>query len=133
MKSRHALVRDTYRKSIRSTREFMQICKQRAIEVSPDQKALLLNCFKLQNLLMDQRAMRFEYLLKSKSRDCAIFKSLDEIDERLDKDWIAAEEGALKQSNLHYGAISQEIAEIQSKWDSEALTTPLRVLDQDPQ
>jgi hypothetical protein len=45
MKSRHALVRDTYRKSIRSTREFMHICKQRAIEVSPDQKALLLNCF----------------------------------------------------------------------------------------
>jgi hypothetical protein len=133
IRSRHVRVCDTYRKNMKRFRAFTVFCKQRAIEISPDQKPLLLNCFKLWDLLSDQRAIRFEYLLKSKSLDCPIFKSMDEIDERLDKDWDATEEDALKKSNSHYRDISQEIAEIQSKWDSEALTAPLRVLDQDPQ
>ena len=62
-------------------------------EVSPDQKSLLPNCFRLQNLLIDQRSIRFRFLLKSKSLDCAVFNSLDELDQRLDKNWNAAEEG----------------------------------------
>jgi hypothetical protein len=101
LKSRHALVRDTYRKYMKRFREFTVFCERRAIEVWPDQKPLLLNCFKLWDLLMDQRAIRFEYLLKAQSLDCAIFKSLDEIDERLDKDWDVIEEGILKKSNAH--------------------------------
>ena len=44
LKSRHALVRDTFRSSIRSARQFTHICKARATEASPDQKSLLLNC-----------------------------------------------------------------------------------------
>lgn len=127
------MVRDTYRKSMQSYREFTNLWERRAIEVSPDQKPLLLNCFRLQNLLMDQRAIRFEYLLKSKSMDCAIFKSLDEISERLDKDWTATEEGDLKESNSNYRDICQEIDDIQSKWDSDSLTAPLKAVEQDPQ
>jgi hypothetical protein len=92
LKSRHALVRDTYRKNMKRFREFTVFCEQRATAVSPDQKPLLLNCFKLWDLLMDQRAIRFEYLLETRSLDCAIFKSLDEIDERLDKDWDVTED-----------------------------------------
>jgi hypothetical protein len=93
LKSRHALMRDTYRDYVKSTREFMRVAEQRALEVSPDQKSLLLNCFRLQNLLIDQRSIRFRFLLKSKSLDCAVFNSLDELDQRLDKNWNAAEQG----------------------------------------
>jgi hypothetical protein len=133
MKGRHALVRDAYRKSMQSYREFTNLWEQRAIEVSPDQKPVLLNCFRLQNLLMDQRAIRFEYLLKSKSLDCAIFESLDEIAERLDKDWNATEEGALKECNSHYSDLSREIYDIQSKWAPDALAAPLKAVEQDPE
>lgn len=41
--------------------------------------------------------------------------------------------GSVKTKQLHYRDVCQEIKDIQSKWDSEALTDPLRVLDQDPQ
>jgi hypothetical protein len=132
MKSRHALVRDTYRKNLNRFRGFTVFCEQRAIEISPDQKPLLLNCFKLWDLLIDQRAIRFEYLIKSKSLDCSIFKSLDEIDERLDKDWDLTEEDALKKSNERYTSICQEMVDIKSKWDSDSLTAPLKTFEQDP-
>jgi hypothetical protein len=55
LKSRHALVRDTFRKDMKSTREFMSLFEQRAIVVSPDQEPVLRNCFRLQNLLINQR------------------------------------------------------------------------------
>jgi hypothetical protein len=77
--------------------------------------------------------MRFEYLLKSKTLDCAVFKSLDEVSQRLDKNWKATEEGALKESNSLYCGICQEIADIKSKWDSDSLTAPLRAVQLDPQ
>ena len=126
MRSRHSLVRDTYRKNMKRFREFTAFCEQRAIEISPDKEPLLLNCFKLWDLLIDQRANRFEYLLKSKCLDCSIFKSLDEIDERLDKDWDVTEDDILKKSNTHYTSICQEIADIKSKWDPYSLTHPSR-------
>jgi hypothetical protein len=50
---------------------------------------------------MEQRSTRFEYLLTFKSVDCAIFKSLDGIAGRLDKDWDATEECDLERSNAH--------------------------------
>jgi hypothetical protein len=108
MKSRHAMVRDTYRKCMKSSRDFSKLMEKRALIVSPDQRPVLLNCFRLQDLLMEQRAIRFEFLLKSRSLDCALFKSLDEISQRLDKDWCAAEEGALKESNSHYGDLLEK-------------------------
>jgi hypothetical protein len=132
-KSRHALVRDIYRSAIRSTREFMHICKERATEVSPNQKALLLKCFTLQDLLLDQRSIRLEYLLKTKAIDCAVFKSLDAIDELLDRGLKQQEEDALKKSNPNYSDICQEIVDIRSKWESVALTAPLKSIETDPQ
>jgi hypothetical protein len=78
----------------------------------------------------DQRPIRFEYLLKTQSLDYPIFKSLDEVSKRLDKGWKATEEGALKKSNSHYGDICQEIADIQSKWDSDSLSAPLKAVEQ---
>jgi hypothetical protein len=131
-KSRHALVRDTYLKDMKSTREFMNLFEQRAILMSPDQELVLRNCFRLQNLLIDQCLIRFKCLLKSKSLDCAVFNSLDELDQRLDKNWTAADEEVLNKSNSHYTGICQEIADIWSKWDAESLTEPLKVVEQDP-
>jgi hypothetical protein len=131
LRTRHALVRGTYREDMKSTREFMKVFEQRAILMSPDQEPVLRNCFRLQNLLIDQRLLRFKFLLKSKSLDCAIFKSLDELDQRLDKDWTATEECDLEKRNSHYTGICQEIADIQSKWEAESLTAPLEAVEQD--
>jgi hypothetical protein len=96
LKTLRAIVRDIYRKYLKSSRNFMQLAEQRAIEVSPDQKPHLLNCFRLQHLWAEQRSIRFQHLLKSKSCDCALFKSLDEISQRLDKDWSAEEDSVLQ-------------------------------------
>ena len=131
LRTRHALVRDTYLKDMKSIREFMKLFEQRAILMSPDQEPVLRNCFRLQNLLIDQRLIRFKFLLKSMSLDCAIFKTLDELDQRLDKDWNAAEEGDLEKGNSHYSGLCQEIADIRSKWDAESLAAPLEAVEQD--
>jgi hypothetical protein len=131
--SRRALVRDTYRNDLKSTRDFMKLAERRALEVSPEHSVVIRNCFRLQDLLSERCAVRFEYLLKSKSLDCAIFNTLDEVSERFDKDWGATEEGALKKSNAHYCDICQEIEAIQSKWDPDSLTAPLLAVQQDPQ
>jgi len=133
LRSRRALVRDTYLEALKSTRDFMKVAELRSLEVWREHSVVLRNCFRLQDLLSEQRANRFEFLLKSRSFDCALFKSLDEIDQRLDKDWDTAEEGALKECNPHYRDICQEIGEIQSKWDSESLTAPLNAVEKDPQ
>jgi hypothetical protein len=95
LKSRHALVRDIYRKYLKATAEFTQVMEHRALQVSPDHKATLQNCFRLQHLLIEQRMIRFEYLLKSRTLDCAAFKTLGEVSERLDKNWDGREEAAI--------------------------------------
>ena len=133
LKSRAALVRDTYREYMDSTRENSKITEQRALAVSPDHKTALLNCFRLQDLLRERATLRFEFLIKTQSFNCAPYKSLDAISERLDTGWTEAEEGAIKESNAHYKDVSREIADIRSKWDPDSLTAPLRALTQDSQ
>jgi hypothetical protein len=133
MRSRRAIVRDAYRKYLKSTRYFMKWAGERAVKVAPDQSAALLKCFRMQVLMNEQQSIRFESLLKSNFRDWALLKSLDAIAQRLGKDWSAAEDEALIQRNSHYRDVSQEIKDIQANWDFDSLTEPLRVLDQDPQ
>ena len=65
--------------------------------------------------------------------DWAIFKTLDGLDQRLDKDWNAAEEDELTKREARYIGICQEIADIRLKWDVESLTAPFKAVEQDPQ
>ena len=131
MKSRGAMVRDIFRKYLDSNRENSKITERRALAVSPDQERVLLNCFRLQDLLMERTKIRFEFLIKTKLLDCAPYKSLDAISERLDQEWTEADESVIKKSNSHYGDLSREIDDIRSRWDPDSLTDPLRALTQD--
>jgi len=124
-------VRKTFRRYMQSCRKNMKIIEQRALALSPDHSLALRNCFRLQYLLSERRRSRFEFLLDTKSIDCALFKSLDEIAERVDKGWTEAEEGAIKERDPHYRDISREIAGIQSRWVPDLLTVPLRRLMHD--
>jgi hypothetical protein len=133
LKSRRAMVRDVFREYLKSRRDFMKWAGHRAIGIAPDHSAALLKCFHLQALMNEQQSIRFDFLSKSKSVDFALFKTLDEVSQRLLKDWSAAEEEALEKRNPHYCHVSQEIKDIQSNWDADSLTAPLRVLDQDPE
>jgi len=125
-KDRAARVRDTFREYLTSCRGHTKTIAQRALAVSsPGQEPLLRNCFRFQSLLIERQSMRFNFLLKSKAIDCALFESLDDIGARLDKDWMEAEEGAIRERNPHYGDVSGEIEAIKSHWDADALTAPL--------
>jgi hypothetical protein len=89
-KNRASIVREVFREYMESCRENTKITEQRALEVSPDQKPVLLNCFGLQHLLREQLTNRFEHLLTTNALDCALFKSLDNIQRRLDQGWTEA-------------------------------------------
>ena len=132
-KRRGARVRDIYREYLKYCHANSKITEQRALAVSPDQKLALRNCFRMQDLLRVQHIIRFEFLLEIHSLDCALFKSLEEIEQRLHEGWTEAEEGVLKEFNSHYSAVSREITEIRSKWPPNSLTYPLQALQQDPE
>lgn len=130
-KKRATIVREVFREYMESCRESTKITEQRALEASPDHIPILLNCFRLQHLLLERLTIRFEYLLTTKSLDCAPFNSLDDLQKRLDQGWTEAEEVAIKKGNSHYCDISREIGTIQLEWLPDSLTTPLRELMRD--
>ena len=99
--------------------------------MSPDQEPILLNCFRLQHLLRERLTIRFEYLLTTNALDCAQFKSLDDIQKRLDQEWTEAEEAAVKTGDAHYCDVSRDIEVIHSRWVLDSLTVPLRELMKD--
>jgi hypothetical protein len=132
-KDRAARVRNIFREYLTASRDHTEIIAQRALAVAlPDQEPLLRNCFRMQALFIERHTMRFGFLLKSKAIDCLLFKSLDDITARLDKDWLEVEEHAICARNSHYKDVMREIEAIQSHWDAEALTVPLQRLHQDP-
>jgi hypothetical protein len=128
-KNRAARVRDTFREYLTSCRDHTGIIARRAPAVSPaGQEPVMRDCFRLQTIFIEGQAMRFDFLLKSKTIHCARFKSLDDIGARLDKEWMEAEEGAIRERNPHYGNVSREIDAIQSRWGADAAAK----LHQDP-
>src|SRR5450631_3602818 len=127
-KNRGARVRDTFRKYLKASHANSKFTERRALEVSPDQKLALLNCFRLQDLLRERETIRFEFLLEIHSLDCFLIKSLEEMEQRLDHGWTDAEEGVLKEINLHYGGVSRDITEMRSKGIPNSLTDPLGAL-----
>jgi hypothetical protein len=130
-KKRATVVREVFREYMELCRENTKIAERRALEASPDHVPTLLNCFRLQHLLRERLTIRFEYLLTTKSLDCAPFNSLDDIQKRLDQGWTEAEEMAIKEGNSHYCDISREIEAIQLRWLPDSLTAPLRELMRD--
>jgi len=130
-KSRATVVQEVFRKYVESYRQYLKIAARRAIELSPDRELAWQNVFRLQHLLKEREALRFEYLFGRDKFDGVTLSSLSNIAARLDNGWSEPEEAELKESLSIYGSISREIEDIQSKWDSNALGDSSRVVDQD--
>lgn len=130
---RATVVRDTYTKYVESYRKYLKAAERRAIELSPERKVAWQTVFRLQRLLNERQASRFEYLFGRGKFDDVTWKSLSSITERLDKGWSEAEEAELKENVSSYRDASLEIAEIQSNWDSNVLGGSSRIVDQDQQ
>jgi hypothetical protein len=133
LRSRRALLRNTFRKSQASYLEFVATAEQCALRLSPDFKLAWQNVYQLQRLLKEQQSIRFEYLLKVRHLDCSRFESLDAIVERLDAGWTDAEESALRTLDARYNKISLEIADIRSKWKPYAVGQSFKTLENDPE
>ena len=133
LRSRRTLLRNTFRKSQASYLEFLQVAEQCALRVSPEFKLAWQNVYRLQRLLMEQRTIRFEYLLETRVLDCSLFETLDAIAERLDAGWTDAEEMAVQACDAHYSGISLQIADIRSNWDPHAVGESFEILEQDPE
>jgi hypothetical protein len=82
---------------------------------------------------MEQRTIRFEYLLETRVLDCSLFETLDAIAERLDAGWGDAEEVAVQACNAHYSEISLAISDIRSKWKAFAVGESFKMLENDPE
>jgi hypothetical protein len=130
-KKRATIVREIFREYMESCCENTKIMEQRALESSPGYEPIILICFRLQHLLSERLTIRFEYLVSTDSLDCARFKSLDDVQKRLDQEWTEAEEAAVKAGDARYSDISREIEAIQFKWVPDSLTVPLQKLMQD--
>jgi hypothetical protein len=125
------VVQEVFREYVESYRQYLKIAERRAIELSPDRKLAWQNVFRLQSLLKERQALRFEYLFGRDKFDGVNLRSLSSIAARLDNGWSEADEADLKENLSTYRGISQEIEGIQSKWDSNALGDSSRVVDQD--
>ena len=127
LRSRRTLLCDTFRKSEASYLEFLDVAEQCALRVSPEFKLAWQNVYRLQRLLMEQRTIRFEYLLQTRVLDCSIFDTLDAI-AQAGRD---AEEIAVQACNAHYSEISLAIADIRSKWKAYAVGESFKMLEND--
>jgi hypothetical protein len=125
------VVQEVFREYVESYRQYLKIAERRAIELSPDRKLAWQNAFRLQNLLKERQALRFEYLFGRDKFDGVNLRSLSSIAARLDNGWSEADEAELKENLSIYRGISQEIEDIQSKWDPNALGDSSRAVDQD--
>jgi hypothetical protein len=130
-KNRAGTIRRIFRKYVNSYREYLKTAEQRSFELAPERKRAWQNVFRLQHLLNDCQALRFEYLSQRAKMDWDALRSLSSISDRLEKEWKKEEEEALLEINSTYKNFVEEIADIQSKWNPNALGSSSRVVDQD--
>ena len=93
------MVRDVYRQYIQSKRELFEVAEACSIKGWPDRKAAVQVAFRIQNLLNEQEALRFEYLIEKRPSESASWESLTSISKRLDEGWNTAEDEILKENN----------------------------------
>jgi hypothetical protein len=130
-KYRVATVRRIFREYVESYREYLKLAERRSLELAPERILAWQAAFRLQNLLNERQGLRFEYLALGGKFEPIDLRSLSSISERLDGRWSASEEASLMDSDITYKKVCQEIVEIQSKWDPNALGDSGRAVDQD--
>lgn len=130
-KSWASLVQESFRKSLESYLEFLNIAEQRAVEISPDHELAWQNAFRFQRLVKRRQVLRFEYLLSNNMFDAETFKSVAGIEERVERGWGEMEETALRTIMPAYSDIAREIKAIESNADPHALDGARLLLEKD--
>jgi hypothetical protein len=113
-KRRAATVQNAFRESNESYLVVLDIAERRALDVSPDHGDEWQKAFMLQRLLIKQRCLRFEHLVRARQLDESS-RSIASIEDRLDKGWADTEEAILKEIMPSYKEISREIDDVRSK------------------
>lgn len=128
------MVRDIFRKSVRSYELFLDLVEQRANAVVPEEcKLAWQNAFGLQRSLKEREILRFQALV-IRDRDAQIaWTQLDDIAKRLDTGWSEAEERDLLQTCRHYAEVARSVEYYRAEFKPDVLGTHSQMLDQDPQ
>jgi hypothetical protein len=134
VRRRPAVIRDIFRKSVRSYETFLDRAEQRANVVVPEEYRLAWrNAFGLQRSLKKRQLLRFEALVR-RDRDAQTgWTQLDDIAERLDTGWSEAEERDLLRTSRRYADVARSIEYYRGEFKPEMLQTHRQTLEQDSQ
>jgi hypothetical protein len=124
-------IRAAYAEYTKSKRDFLAIAEQCSFKGWPDRKQALKKCWRLQHLLNELDALRFEYLMDANLLEVTAHRTLQSIFERLERNWSADEEEALKGASQVYRELLREVAELQAGHDPEVTDEPLRAVQSD--
>jgi exonuclease VII small subunit/putative component of membrane protein insertase Oxa1/YidC/SpoIIIJ protein YidD len=133
--SRLVIVRNTFREYMQSCSEFwtaFQRCTI-AIKCSERQRQALQTHLRLQTLWLARQRLRFEYLLRGRTFETGFWGELDNITQRLDKEWSDNEETDLLASEPTYRDLLVEIEDLVPKMNGAELDAPIKALQQNAQ
>ena len=88
---------------------------------------------RLQTLWLERQRLRFEYLLRGGTFETGFWGDLDNITQRLDKEWSGDEETSLLAIDAAYRDLSVEIEDLVPKMNGAELDTPIKALQQNAQ
>jgi hypothetical protein len=128
------MVRDIFRKSVRSYELFLHLAEQRANAVVPEEYNFAWrNAFGLQRSLKERQLLRFEDLVRRDRNAQSAWTQLDDIGERLDAGWSEAEERDLSRRSRHYAEVTKSVEHYRAEFKPDVLGAHSQMLEQDPQ
>ena len=133
--ARFIIVRDTLREYMQACSEFWKAFQRCtiAIKCSERQRQVLQTHIRLQTLWLERQRLRFEYLLRGGTFETGFWGDLDNITQRLDKEWSGDEETSLLAIDAAYRDLSVEIEDLVPKMNGAELDTPIKALQQNAQ
>ncbi len=82
---------------------------------------------------MERQRLRFEYLLRGGTFATGFWGELDNITQRLDKEWSGDEETSLRSIDAAYRDLLVEIEDLVPKMNGAELDAPIKALQQNAQ
>jgi hypothetical protein len=133
--ARFVIVRNTFREYMQSCSGFWKAFQRCtiAIKSSERQRQVLQTHLRLQTLWLERQRLRFEYLLHGGTFETGFWGELDNITQRLDKEWSGDEESSLLAIDAAYRDLLVEIEDLVPKMNGAELDTPIKALQQNAQ
>jgi hypothetical protein len=121
---------EAFRQLIEAMRQFLRIAEHCSLKGWPDRTAAIRTAFRLQRLLNEREALRFEKLMGKPEQ--MHWDSLTRFEERLRTGWSQADEAKMQDGSLVYRDVGREIEECQASMDADALDGPFQAVQRDP-